>query len=105
MYQINKEIVVRMLEELPADKKKTLHSALTRNSMLTSFYGLSCGTLTVYKEGFHLELSGTRCAFNAYAQDDDGELKFTRKPNSDKLHMLYQDPIYDTLAFINWYKY
>ena len=105
MYEVNKELVARMLDEMPPAKKESLRKSLTRNSMLTSYYGLSFGTLSVYKEGFYLEFSGTRCAFSVYAQDDDGELRFTRKPNDRNLSLLYRESIYDTLSFIDWNRY
>ena len=105
MYEVNKEIVNRMLDEMPENKKATLRNALTRNCILTSYYGLSLGTLSVYKEGFYLEFTGTRCSFSVYAKDADGELVFGRKPQEKSLNLLYRDQIYDTLSFIDWCRF
>lgn len=91
MTKINREIVAEMLKEMPEAKKEVLTKALTRNFILTSAYVLSSCTLVVYKEGFLVKLEGTRASFSVYAKDNDGELVFTRKPNEDKLHKLYEE--------------
>lgn len=80
-----------MLKEMPEQKKNVLRNALIRNSILTSARTLENCTLTIYKEGYLIELEGTRCSFSVYAKDDDGELVFMRKPNKSKLHKLYEE--------------
>lgn len=88
--RVNKEIVARILNEMPESKKEVLRRALERNSILTSAAVLSSCTLTIYKEGWLVKLDGTRCSFSVYAEDDDGEFVFKRKPNENKLHKLYE---------------
>ena len=89
MYKVNQELVKQMLHDMPESKKATLRKALERNLILTSSYVLSGCTLTIYKEGFLVQLDGTRCSFSVYAKDDDGDLVFMRKPNESTLHKLY----------------
>lgn len=91
MYKVNRELVTQMLNEMPEEKKVVLGKALLRNFLLTSAKVLSSCTLTVYKEGFHIRLDGTRCSFSVYAKDNDGELEFCRKPAESKLRKLYED--------------
>ena len=90
MYKCNIEIVSRILEELPSEKRATLGKALDRNFILTSVRALSMATLTIYKEGFNLKLDGTRCCFNVFVKDNDGEFEFIRKPKESSLHKLYE---------------
>lgn len=89
MHEWNKEIVRDILTTLPVERKQTLINALRRNYMLTSTYDLSHLTLTVYVEGFYVELDGTRCGFKVFAKDNDGKLEITRKPAETRLHKLY----------------
>ena len=89
MKSYNREIVKRILEEMPKEKKQVLSKALERNMILTSSRVLSGCELTIYKEGWLVSLHGTRCAFSVFAKDNDGEFKFMRKPNKNKLHRLY----------------
>ena len=92
-YQINIEITKEIVKKVMADasRKQTLEKALLRNYTLTTVYDLESVILEVYKEGYYLILSGTRCEYKVYAKDNDGELELTRKPNKDKLHLLYKD--------------
>ena len=90
MYKCNRELVAEMIETMPEEKKVVLGKALYRNFLLTSSKTLSSCTLTIYKEGFLVKLEGTRCNFTVYANDNDGELEFTRKPAESKLHKLYE---------------
>lgn len=88
----NEEIALEMLKKLPEKKRATLVKAMERNFILTSEYYLSCGHMTVYKEGFYLELEGCRCKFAVYAKDNDGELEIMeRKPNESKLNKIWKD--------------
>ena len=91
MYKINESMVARILEEMPENKKEVLGKALQRNMYLTSVAILNSCTLTVYIEGWYVELEGTRCRFAVFAKDNDGELEFIRKPAESKLHKLYKD--------------
>jgi len=90
MIKVNREIVARILHEMPEEKKEVLKKALERNLILTSSYVLSGCTLTIYKEGWLVKLDGTRCSFSVFAKDNDGEFEFIRKPNESKLHKLYE---------------
>ena len=87
----NQAIVMEMLYQMPQEKKEVLKKALERNCILTSAYVLENCTLTVYKEGWLVELSGCRSSFSVYAKDNDGEFIFMRKPNENKLHKLYSE--------------
>lgn len=75
-----KELALRIIEELPTDKKEVLSKALDRNAMLTSSYNLEHGNLEVYKQGWYLKLEGTRVNFNVWVTDNDGEFVYERKP-------------------------
>lgn len=82
---INYEIAIEMLTNMPETKKQTLRKALGRNLYLTSSYIMDSGTITIYKEGFWLKLTGTRSTFTVFAFDNDGVLEFARKPNEKNL--------------------
>lgn len=87
MEKVNIEIVKEILKTMPQTKKEQLKKALIRNFNLTSSYNLEDCTLTIYKEGFYLELNGARSSFKVFAKDDDGKLIITRKPqNISKLY-------------------
>lgn len=90
--QDNIPFVVEIIEMVKADEKRNavLEKALMRNFYLTSSYDLPHGKFTIYKEGWYLELSGTRCGYSVFVKDNDGEMELTRKPNADKLHKLYE---------------
>lgn len=92
--KINYEIVERIFQEMPKNKKELLSKALDRNMILTSSRVMSMGEITIYKEGWLLILNGTRCKFSIFAKDNDGEFEFIRKPNENKLHKLYQQTLY-----------
>ncbi len=79
--KINYEIAAQMMKEMPESKKEVLRKALDRNFILTSSRVLCFGKITIYKEGWYLELEGTRCSFSVFAKDNDGEFEFTRKPS------------------------
>lgn len=91
MKKINEEIIKDILSQMPDNKKLQLENALNRNYLLTSSWLLEDVDLTVYKEGWLVELIGTRCVFRIWASDNDGEFELTRKPNESKLHKLYTD--------------
>lgn len=92
MYAINKIIALEILHKLPENKLNVLRKALVRNYILTSSYDLEHGTLTIYKEGYYLEINGTRVKFSVFAYDNDGELIIAeRKPHNSKLSKLYDD--------------
>lgn len=88
---INYEIAIDMLNGMPEEKKKTLRKSLERNFSLTSSYLMESGNMTIYKEGFYLTLSGTRCSFSIFAYDRDGEFEFARKPRECRLNKIYDD--------------
>lgn len=84
------EFAMDILKAMPENKKEILRHALERNAILTSEYGLySMQMITCYKEGWYIELYGTRCAFKVWAYDNDGEFVFARKPKEEKLSKLY----------------
>lgn len=89
------DFAMDILKAMPENKKETLKHALDRNCILTTTYGLySSQTITVYKEGWYIELDGCRCNFKVWAGDNDGEFVFTRKPNEKNLHPLYSHSFY-----------
>lgn len=91
----NKETVRYFLESLPTEKMEQLKDALDRNEALTSTRTLEHGDFTVYREGFYVELKGTRCGFKFFVdEDDEGNLVFTRKPNESKLHKEYKESLH-----------
>lgn len=100
MTDINKEIVIDIINALPEDKVIKLMNACYINYLLTSTYELSNVEITVYKEGWYVELIGTICKFSVFAKDNDGEIEITRKPNENKLHKLYWQC--DKTDFINF---
>lgn len=84
------EMAKKMIEEIPETKREVLRKALGRNAILTGCYILENGVMTVYKEGYYLELSGCRSKVSIWAADNDGEMVFGRKPVEAKLHKLYE---------------
>ena len=91
MYKINIEIMRETLSTLPENRKEVFRKAIERNAILTSWYGMEFGTMTIYKEGFYMEFFGTRSRFAYWCFDNDGEFVHGRKPHESKLHMLYKD--------------
>lgn len=92
MRNVNKEIALQMLDEMPENKKEQLRKTLSRNFYLTSVRNMEHGTFYVYKEGFYLRLEGCRCSFSIWAYDNDGELEFaSRKPRENKLSKIYDE--------------
>ena len=90
MRNIGKEITMEMLSKLNGSKKDALIKALERNNSLTSTYGLSSCDMVIYKEGWYITLTGTRCSFSLFAYDRDGEIEIAnRKPNESKLNKIY----------------
>ena len=89
MKSYNRDIAADIMNKLPEGKLNALRNACTRNAILTGYYGLDSMTLTVYIEGFRIELNGVRSSFSVYAKDNDGEFEIVRKPAEDKLHKLY----------------
>lgn len=48
--------------------------------------------MTIYKEGFYIELEGCRSKFAVFAWDRDGSFEIAeRKPDENKLSKLYVD--------------
>ena len=86
-----------LLEEaLPEEKKNVLRNALGRNCIFTSARTLEHGTITVYKEGWYIQLTGCQVGFNVFVLDNDrfdptGTIPYRviRKPVDRKLHKLY----------------
>lgn len=90
MKNINKEIAMEILSKLEGSKRDTLIKALERNNSLTSTYSLSSCDMVIYKEGWYITLTGTRCSFSLFAYDRDGEVEIAnRKPNETKLNKIY----------------
>lgn len=91
-----------ILQKLPLEKQKALYNAINRNFMLTSEDNLYNTYLNVYKEGYYLHCSGTRCEFSCYLKDNDGELTFTRKPAEKTLNLLYTIGLWNGVNSINY---
>lgn len=91
MREVNVEIAREILNKLPQSKINTLINACIRNEILTSSFGLENLTMTIYKEGFRIQMDGCRSSWSVYAKDNDGELEITRKPNESKLHKIYDE--------------
>ena len=92
MKQTNKEMVRDILTAMPREKKIQLHNACYRNYLLTSTYGLEFTTITIYNEGWYVEMEGTRCGFRIWVGDNDGEFVFgKRKPKESTLHKIWKD--------------
>ena len=93
--KFNKTFTMDMLRAMPEEKNKVLINALTRNDILTSFWGLGNQVVEVYKEGWYINMEGCRCSFAMWVEDNDGEFVFgKRKPKN--IHLLYRyDPDID----------
>lgn len=92
MFKDNKWIVNEIINLVRKDEKrnKSLENAINRNGYLTSDYDLPYLTIKVYKEGYYLMFEGCRCGFNVFCEDKDGELTIKRKPNENKLNLIYK---------------
>ena len=95
------EFTMMLLAAMPEEKKAVLKNALARNSYFTSAWTLEFGTLTVYKEGWYIELNGTQSGFKVFVLDNDRfdetgtvPFKVIRKPVDSKLHPLYQSNLH-----------
>lgn len=103
MYEDNKKLVRSILANLPENKRIALENACRRNALLTGYFGLDSLTLTVYNEGFLVELEGTRAKFSVFVLDDDGdEIILNRKPNESSLHKIYSQWAH-TYSVVNLY--
>ena len=91
MRQINKEIAKEMFNGMSDHKAQVLEAARRRNGILTSTFDLENVTLTIYKEGFYLEMTGCRSRFALWCFDRDGELVEGRKPAEKSLHKIYSE--------------
>lgn len=91
------EFTLYLLEEaLPEEKKEVLRKALMRNAIFTSARTLEIGEITVYKEGWYIQLRGCQVGFNVFVLDNDrfdptGTVPYRviRKPANSKLNKLY----------------
>lgn len=81
-------IIINLVLE-DENKSKTLNNAVDRNFILTSENSLPYCTLEIYKQGYYLILEGTRCNFKVFVEDKDSDLKIKRKPNKNKLDLIY----------------
>ena len=92
MFKNNKDLVQEIIEMVKKDEKrnKALENAIDRNGILTSDYTLPFLTIKVYHEGFYLIFEGCRCKYSIFAEDNDSYLKLKRKPNENKLHLIYE---------------
>ncbi len=89
--KINKEIAFEIVKKLDGKKRTSFLKALDRNDWLTSVWILEELTMIIYKEGFYITFTGTRCKFSVFAYDRDGEFEIAeRKPHDSKLHPLYR---------------
>ena len=98
--RFQEEFTVMLLKAMPEDKKKVLRNALYRNMCFTSSYTLEHGKITVYKEGWYIELTGCQSGFKVFVLDNDrfdevGDTPFKviRKPVANKLSKLYEAPL------------
>ena len=91
MKKVNRDIMQEMIHTMPEPKKMVLSKALDRNEILTSARVLSSVTMKVYREGWYLQMDGTRCSVGVWCFDRDGELVHGRKPREASLHLLYED--------------
>ena len=94
--RFNEEFTVMLLKAMPEEKKRVLRNALDRNAYFTSAWTLEFGTLTVYKEGWYIELTGCQSGFKVFVLDNDRfdptgtvPFKVVRKPVASKLNKLY----------------
>lgn len=87
--EIAEMTVEMMVEAMPESKLQVFRNACCRSAILTSYYGLGFSTLTIYKEGYYLEMQGCRSGFAVFVKDMDGELEVTRKPKDSKLSRLW----------------
>ena len=94
--RFDEEFTVMLLKAMPEEKKQVLRNALNRNAYFTSAWTLEHGTLTVYKEGWYIELTGTQSGFKVFVLDNDRfdkvgnePFKVIRKPVESKLNKLY----------------
>lgn len=101
---VNEMIAIEILQQMPEKKKYALSNTITRNYMLTTDSYISNVRIEVYKQGWYLVITGTRCKFAVWAGDNDGEYIFTRKPRADKLNRLYTEYLYgfDAAEVIGW---
>jgi len=90
----SEEFALWVLGSMPIEKKRVLVNACSRDAYLTSAFVLEHGKITTYKEGWYIELEGTRSGFKVWAWDNDGELVFGRKPIASKLHEIWHDSIH-----------
>ena len=92
---ISEEITLDTIKALRGKKLERLLATLDRNSALTSTWDLVHGEVNVYKEGWYITLTGTRCGFSVFAWDRDGDIEIAdRKPHDNKLHFLYTDSLH-----------
>lgn len=90
-----------LLEAMPEENKNSLRKALQRNMHFTSAWVLEFGTLTVYKEGWYIDLRGCQSSYKVFILDNDrfdetGDVPFRviRKPHDSKLNPLYQTSLH-----------
>jgi hypothetical protein len=81
----NIELIKELIKIIPdkVEKFENREIALTSNN--TAWVSIE-----VYKEGFYLIFEGTRNKAVQWFTDDDGELIAERKPNKNKLNMIYK---------------
>lgn len=100
--RFNEEFTIHLLREaLPEAKKAVLRNALYRNMCFTSARTLEHGTLTVYKEGWYIELTGCQCSYRVFVMDNDrfdptGTVPYRviRKPADSKLNFLHKHTLH-----------
>lgn len=94
--RFQEEFTMMLLKEMPEEKKDVLRKALARNCFFTSARTLEHGKITIYKEGWYIELEGCQSGFKVFVLDNDrfdevGDtpIKVIRKPVERKLNKLY----------------
>ena len=95
--RFQEEFTMMLLEAMPEEKKNVLRNALRRNCIFTSASTLEHGKITVYKEGWYIELDGCQSGFKVFVLDNDrfdptGTVPYRviRKPVEKKLSKLYE---------------
>ena len=86
--RFNEDFTMMILNGMRKEKKKILENALARNAYFTSARILEFGKITIYKEGWYVELKGCQCGFKVFAKDNDGKFEYIRKPNESKLNKI-----------------
>jgi hypothetical protein len=81
----NIELIKEFTKIIPDKVEKFVNREIALTSNNTAWVSME-----VYKEGFYLIIEGTRNKAAQWFTDDDGELIAERKPNKNKLNIIYK---------------